>query len=172
MLSSNALDREIVAQLPRGTRDFSLLQSAKTGSVAHIASYSTSTRVPSPEVKRPGREADHSLPSSAEVTTVKLYLYFPVLCPGLRRNFIFDPFYQSNFNTSEIRLSRYYKTGNARINVNTEAPSCNHRCHGKATRITDPECVFVALGTQHAMRMHHVVICGLPGSTIFSHIIS
>ena len=32
------------------------------------------------------------------------------------------------------------------------------------------ECVFVVLGTQHAMRMCH--ICGLPDSTIFFHIVS
>jgi len=32
--------------------------------------------------------------------------------------------------------------------------------------------VFLALGIQHAMRMRHIVICGLPRSTAFSHIIS
>ena len=37
--------------------------------------------------------------------------------------------------------------------------------------ITYCECVFVALGIQHAMRMRHIVICGLPGSTVFFHII-
>jgi len=32
--------------------------------------------------------------------------------------------------------------------------------------------VFVALGVQHAMLIRHIVICGLPRSIIFFHIIS
>ena len=33
-------------------------------------------------------------------------------------------------------------------------------------------CVCVALGIQHALRMSHIVVCGLCGSTVFFHIIS
>jgi len=36
--------------------------------------------------------------------------------------------------------------------------------------ITQPECVFAALGIQHATR--HTVICGLSGCTVFLYIIS
>jgi hypothetical protein len=42
----------------------------------------------------------------------------------------------------------------------------------KATVITYSERVFIALGIQHAKHMRHIVICDLPGSTIFFHIVS
>ena len=42
----------------------------------------------------------------------------------------------------------------------------------KAMGIIQPECVFVALGIQHAMRMRHTLIYDLPRSTTFFHIIS
>jgi hypothetical protein len=51
---------------------------------------------------------------------------------------------------------------------NNEGHSNNHCCSGKAVSITYSEGAFVALVTQHAMRMRHIVICVLPDSTIFS----
>jgi hypothetical protein len=48
-----------------------------------------------------------------------------------------------------------------------EAHSCNHCCSGKAIRIACFGCVSAALGIQHAISTHHVVISDLSGSTIF-----
>ena len=53
-----------------------------------------------------------------------------------------------------------------------EALSCNCCCSGKATTFAYYECVSVALGSKHARRMRDILICGLPGSTLFFHIIS
>jgi hypothetical protein len=48
----------------------------------------------------------------------------------------------------------------------------NNVCRGKAINITHSEFMFVALDIQHAIGMPHIVIYGLSGCTIFSHIIS
>ena len=53
------------------------------------------------------------------------------------------------------------------IQSNTKARACNHYCTGKAIGITYSECLPIALGIQREMRMRHVVICDLSGSTIF-----
>ena len=51
---------------------------------------------------------------------------------------------------------------------NIEARSYSYCCSGEAISITYCECVSVALGSQHGKRMRHIVICDLPGSTVFS----
>jgi len=51
---------------------------------------------------------------------------------------------------------------------NIKARSCHHCCSGKAISISYYECVLVALGIQHAMRLRHIVICGLPALQYFS----
>jgi hypothetical protein len=53
---------------------------------------------------------------------------------------------------------------------NIAALSCNCCCSGKALSVTYSEGLFVVLGIQHEMRMRHIVICGLPRSTVFFHI--
>jgi hypothetical protein len=55
---------------------------------------------------------------------------------------------------------------------NLESRTCNHCWSGKTRSVTYSECVFVALGIQHAMRMRHISMCGLLDSTIFLHIFS
>jgi len=48
-----------------------------------------------------------------------------------------------------------------------------NRCfRGKAISITHSEYVSVAVVIQYAMRMRHIVVCGVAGSTIFYHVIS
>jgi len=53
---------------------------------------------------------------------------------------------------------------------NIEVHSQNYCCIRKVISITYSECV--ALIMQHELRMRHIVICGLSGPTVFSHIIS
>jgi hypothetical protein len=72
-------DRAIGARSPAGEEDFSSSLCVQTGSGAYPASCTMGTRGPAPGVKaRPGRDADHSPPSSAEVENhLELYLLSP-----------------------------------------------------------------------------------------------
>jgi hypothetical protein len=61
-------DQAIGVRSPTGAKNFSSNLCVQTGSRAHPASCTMGTGVLSPGVKaRPGRDADHSPPSSAEV---------------------------------------------------------------------------------------------------------
>jgi hypothetical protein len=55
--------------------------------------------------------------------------------------------------------------------LNIEGPSCNHCYRETAIGVTYSEYVSVALGIQHAMRLHRVIffICCMSGCTIFFH---
>jgi hypothetical protein len=61
-------DRAIGVRFPAGAKDFSSSLCVQTGSGAHPASYPIGIGGPTPGGKaRPGRDADHSPLSSAEV---------------------------------------------------------------------------------------------------------
>jgi hypothetical protein len=61
-------DRAIEVRSPAGVKDFSSILCVQTGSGAHPASCTMGTGGPFPGVKaRPGRDADHSPQSSADV---------------------------------------------------------------------------------------------------------
>jgi hypothetical protein len=53
--------------VPAWTRDLCVFQNVRTASGAHTVSYSVGTGGLSPVLKLPGREEEHSPPSSAEV---------------------------------------------------------------------------------------------------------
>jgi hypothetical protein len=64
-------DRTIGLRSPAEAKDFSYSLCVQTGSGAHPASCTNGTGGPFPDGKaRPGRDADHSPPSSAEVVNV------------------------------------------------------------------------------------------------------
>jgi hypothetical protein len=60
-------DRAIEVRSPTGAEDFSSSPCVQNGSGAHPAFYPMGTGCPLPGKARPGRDADHSPPSSAKV---------------------------------------------------------------------------------------------------------
>jgi hypothetical protein len=72
LVSDYGLDnRAIGVRSPAGAKDFSSNLCVQTGSGAHLASCTMGTGGPFPGGKaRPGRDADHSPPSSTEVVNV------------------------------------------------------------------------------------------------------
>jgi hypothetical protein len=66
-------DRGSRVRFPAGAVNFSLHHRVQKGSGVHPASYPMGTGTLSLGVKRPGSEADHSPPSSAEVKTAWSY---------------------------------------------------------------------------------------------------
>ena len=62
------------------------------------------------------------------------------------------------------------KTGNVCVKEFFETLSYNQFYSGKVLSITHHEYMSVALVIQHALRMRHIDICGLPRSIVFSHI--
>jgi hypothetical protein len=71
-------DRDSKVRFPAGAGNFSLHHRVQNGSGSYPSSYPMGTRALSLGVKRPGCEADHSPPSSAEVKEwVELYIHSP-----------------------------------------------------------------------------------------------
>jgi hypothetical protein len=62
---------------PVRVKKFSLLHIVQTGSRVHPTSYKMGTGDSFPGVKRKGREADHLLPTSAEVKKMWIYTSTP-----------------------------------------------------------------------------------------------
>jgi len=70
-------DRGSKVRFQAGAGNISLLHHAQTGSRAHPTLYSVGTGGFSPGIKRPGREADNSTPSGAEVNNAWSYTSTP-----------------------------------------------------------------------------------------------
>jgi hypothetical protein len=82
--NSRTFDRGSRVRFPEGAGNFSLHHRVRNGSEAHPASYTIDSGALSLGVKRPGSEADHSSPSSAEVKEcMELYLHSPIRLHGV-----------------------------------------------------------------------------------------
>jgi hypothetical protein len=88
-------------------RDFSLRYCIQTGSGPHPASYRMGAGGSFPGVRRPGREADHSPPCSAEVKNAWSYTFTPPYV-FMAWNFVKqrDNFASLQFRSYDLKFSR------------------------------------------------------------------
>jgi hypothetical protein len=114
-------DRAIGVRVPAETKDFSTFLCVQTGSEAHPASCTMCTGDPFPGRKaRPGRDADHLPPSSAEVMNEKeLYLLSPQAPPWRVDGLLFLLFYinQVIFLSLNSRRNKHYSKAKCDFNI-------------------------------------------------------
>jgi hypothetical protein len=115
-------DRGSRVRFPAGAGNFSLHHRLQNGSGAHPASYTVGTRGSFPGVKRPGCEADHSPPSSAEVKEwVELFLH-SLSKPSWRAAWLKK--HRDNFTFLFIIMFNWSSSDNVRNSVPLRRKEC------------------------------------------------
>jgi hypothetical protein len=116
IVSDYGLDNQTIGvQSPAGAKDFSSILCVQTGSGAHHpASCPMGTKGPFPGDKaRPGHDADHSLPSSAEVVNEsELYLLSPQALPWRVVGLLY---FTSEIKISELQNAKSKHYGHAKL---------------------------------------------------------
>jgi hypothetical protein len=102
-------DQKVGVRVPRYGQEFLLLHLVQTGSgVDPTSSYTMGTGGSFPGVKRPGREAEHSPPTSTEVKKTWIYTFTPHT-PSWRSAHLVKaqgpPFFFLSCSSSQIRVS-------------------------------------------------------------------
>jgi hypothetical protein len=106
---------------PCGVRDFSLSSNVQTGPGAYLTPYSVGTGDLSMAVRRSGREADHSPPSSAEIKHKWDYTSIPPVCVyGVYRETSRDVHFRCYVTVSDQNVSTLY--------VKIRLVSCREHC--------------------------------------------
>jgi hypothetical protein len=75
-----------------------------------------------------------------------------------------------NGKCNNIYVSKQLTRKAMYVQHNNEARSCNLSCSKKAKSPAYYVCVFAVSDIQHAMCIHHTVICGLFNSKYFSRL--